>query len=237
MSVASPLPSPPVAPVIRRRAADEVFDQLAKMVIVGDLESGARLPAEKDLASSFEVSRLIVRQAVHRLAQLGLVRPRQGGVTTIMDWKVADHPQVSVLALRFSPQRNELLASLRERQVVGSLSMLVLAARRIDQQGIDLLRDIVDDFERNPAKIDRLNESFWTCIADITGNPFFQRDTRFWFRIAREEPAVERRTNLTKKTRIAGYRAVVSSLGSGQPVQAYLPIINKLLDVIEGTSN
>ena len=220
-------------PVVRRHAADMVFDHLAKTIIVGDIEPGVALPAEKELASSFEVSRLILRQALHRLAQLGLVRCRQGEATTVMDWSEADHPQVSVLALRFSPQRDELLAKLRERQVVGSLSMLALAARRVTARGIAELCAILDDYERAPTRLDQLNEAFWSCIADISDNPFFRRETRFWFRIARQEPAIEQRATLTSAERICGYRNVVAALESGDAVQAYLPVVHQLLGVIE----
>ena len=102
-------------PVVWRHVADAVFEQLAASILSGELPAGASLPPEKQLASRFDVSRLIVRQAVHRLASIGLLRARQGGATLVLDWTAADHPQVGELALRHSPERTSLLRKLRGR--------------------------------------------------------------------------------------------------------------------------
>src|SRR5438105_15437772 len=72
---------PPERP---RHAADAVFDQLAVAILDGCLPPGTSLPPERGLSERFGVSRLIVRQAVHRLAEIGLVRVRQGGPTQVV---------------------------------------------------------------------------------------------------------------------------------------------------------
>jgi GntR family transcriptional regulator, transcriptional repressor for pyruvate dehydrogenase complex len=64
-----------------KHAADPVFDQLAAAIIDGSIPPGSALPSERELGERFAVSRLIVRQAVHKLADIGLVRVRQGGAT------------------------------------------------------------------------------------------------------------------------------------------------------------
>ena len=60
-------------------AADRVYDAIYAAVIDHRLPPGARL-REEELAQTFAVSRTLVRQALHRLAQDGVVllRPNRG---------------------------------------------------------------------------------------------------------------------------------------------------------------
>jgi DNA-binding FadR family transcriptional regulator len=77
----------PLQPVQRRSVPDEVFDQLAAEVVGGDLEPGASLPSERRLSEVLGVSRPAVREALQRLATAGLVDVRQGGSTTVRDFR------------------------------------------------------------------------------------------------------------------------------------------------------
>lgn len=60
------------------RAADELVQQLSAQISSGEIEPGARLPAERELMSRFGTSRTVVREAIARLEGLGFVenRPR-----------------------------------------------------------------------------------------------------------------------------------------------------------------
>jgi GntR family transcriptional regulator, transcriptional repressor for pyruvate dehydrogenase complex len=74
-------------PVRRRSVPDDVFDQLATDIVAGDLEAGAALPSERRLAEELGVSRPAVREALQRLSHAGLIEVRQGGVTTVRDYR------------------------------------------------------------------------------------------------------------------------------------------------------
>ena len=69
----------------RTLAADPVFEALARAILRGKYAPGNALPPERELAALFNVSRLIVRQALHRLRGLGLVHGGQGGQNTVLD--------------------------------------------------------------------------------------------------------------------------------------------------------
>lgn len=62
----------------RHRAADELVETLRAEISSGQLGTGARLPAERELMGRFGTSRTVVREAIARLEGLGLVdnRPR-----------------------------------------------------------------------------------------------------------------------------------------------------------------
>lgn len=74
-------------PVQRRSVPDEVADQLTDVIVSGEVEAGEQLPSERDLAERLGVSRPTVRAALSRLASIGLVETRQGGGSTVRDFR------------------------------------------------------------------------------------------------------------------------------------------------------
>ncbi len=65
-------------PVPVTRVSDEVAEQIRRLIVTEQLAEGARLPAERDLADRFGVSRPMVSQALRMLALMGLVNIRRG---------------------------------------------------------------------------------------------------------------------------------------------------------------
>lgn len=64
--------------VPRKSLADIVFDRLLGAIKSGAYHADERLPTEHVLAAKFEVSRPIVREALRRLREQGLIYSRQG---------------------------------------------------------------------------------------------------------------------------------------------------------------
>ena len=65
-------------PVSLPRVSDEVAEQIRRLIVTEQLAEGARLPAERDLADRFGVSRPMVSQALRMLSLMGLVEIRRG---------------------------------------------------------------------------------------------------------------------------------------------------------------
>jgi GntR family transcriptional repressor for pyruvate dehydrogenase complex len=65
-------------PVGVTRLADEVVQQLRRLIVERGLQAGARLPAERDLAATLRASRATVSQALRTLSLMGLVEIRRG---------------------------------------------------------------------------------------------------------------------------------------------------------------
>jgi GntR family transcriptional repressor for pyruvate dehydrogenase complex len=75
--------TPPVA-ATRRSTAEEVLNSLTESIESGQHAVGTLLPAERQLATQFGVSRVVVREAAKKLEQRGLISIRQGiGVRVI----------------------------------------------------------------------------------------------------------------------------------------------------------
>lgn len=69
---------PGIQPVSLTRVSDEVAEQIRRLIVSEQLAEGARLPAERDLAERFGVSRPMVSQALRMLSLMGLVEIRRG---------------------------------------------------------------------------------------------------------------------------------------------------------------
>src|ERR1700678_1654276 len=70
-----------------RSLGDQVFDQLAMEIMSERYAAGAALPPERTLAEVFRVNRHVVREALKRLEQLGLVTTSRAGRTEVADVK------------------------------------------------------------------------------------------------------------------------------------------------------
>ena len=68
----------PLQAVEPRRLYRQIADQIAQLIASGEFLPGARLPAERELATSLGVSRASVREAIISLEMGGLVEVRVG---------------------------------------------------------------------------------------------------------------------------------------------------------------
>lgn len=65
--------------------ADAVIDQIEDLILQGVLQSGDRLPPERELAKKVDVSRPILRDAIKILEDRGLIETRHGEGTFVAD--------------------------------------------------------------------------------------------------------------------------------------------------------
>jgi GntR family transcriptional repressor for pyruvate dehydrogenase complex len=66
------------SPVKARRIFEEVVGQIREQIVTGRLKPGDKLPAERDLAEQFDVSRTAVREALRVLEIAGTVQLKKG---------------------------------------------------------------------------------------------------------------------------------------------------------------
>ena len=67
----------------KTRLYKQIVLQLQQEILSGRLTPGDRLPAERDLATQFGVSRASVREALSVLQSRGFIESRQGGGTIV----------------------------------------------------------------------------------------------------------------------------------------------------------
>lgn len=142
-------------------ASDRVYDAVYAAVVDHRLPPGARL-REEELAQAFAVSRTLVRQALHRLAQDGVVqlRPNRG----------AQVPE---------PTRRDGEHVFDARRVIECEVARRLAARLNPQQLTELRRIVTAEVTAHAAgdrsEAIRLSGEFHRQLAQMSGNPLFVR--------------------------------------------------------------
>jgi GntR family transcriptional repressor for pyruvate dehydrogenase complex len=117
--------------------SEQISRQLLEKIISGKYQPGDRLPPERDLAFLFDVSRVVVREALSSLLAKGIVSVRQGRGTTvnpINQWNTLD-PQVLLLL-----QGDAVFEQLMETRRIIEPEMAALAAERITPEELEILR-------------------------------------------------------------------------------------------------
>lgn len=76
--VSVPPRAPDRASLASSMLSEQVTQKVVKGILRGDLHTGGLLPSEKELARQFVVSRSVAREAVHKVAMLGLIERRRG---------------------------------------------------------------------------------------------------------------------------------------------------------------
>ena len=67
-------------------AADQVYDELKRLIIDETWKTGEKIPTETQLAEQFDVNRLTVRVALQRLQAIGLLDIRVGSGTYVKEF-------------------------------------------------------------------------------------------------------------------------------------------------------
>ena len=125
-----------IEPVVPKRVSQEIIEQFVKLIIQEDLKSGDRLPAERELAAKFHVSRPSLREALRVMEAIGLVEVRRGGGTFISDFNIS--PFLSVIAPLFMRKQGYEIEFL-ELRIMLELKGAELAARNPRKDKGDLL--------------------------------------------------------------------------------------------------
>jgi GntR family transcriptional regulator, transcriptional repressor for pyruvate dehydrogenase complex len=225
-------------PVQRGHAADTIFEQLAAAILTGELSPGAPLPPERILGDQFGVSRIVLRQAVHRLAEVGLVRVRQGGATIVLDPGEAGDIRLIGLYYALDPGGERARTIRRdaiEKQSLQGLSLVDVCSRRGSREEKQHLLDLALAFEEasgTEADFAAFEETFWRAVARSGKNRIFEMEVVWWYdTLADGRPAVESAPALA--VRIAFYRELARLLVSGNgATQYYLAVTSPQLEAL-----
>ncbi|MDZ7875194.1 MAG: FadR/GntR family transcriptional regulator [Rhizobium sp.] len=128
--------------VSHSRTADEVVQQIELLILDGVLRDGDRLPGERELAQSLEVSRPILRDALKELENRGLLISHHGGGTFVADiiGQVFSKP-ITDLISRHARATRDYLEYRRELEGLTA----ELAAQRATDTDKALLSRIIED--------------------------------------------------------------------------------------------
>jgi DNA-binding FadR family transcriptional regulator len=207
---------------------------LAAAILEGSLPPGTSLPPERELSERFGVSRLIVRQAVHRLADMGLVRVRQGGPSQVVHPNDARDLRVIELVYLLDQGSARNVRELIERQFLTGYSLLFLASKRASKERLRAIARMAEDYaERGApsAEMIAFEKRFFSALAEATDNRFYTLETSWWYKLTEGRP--ERPPMFSDEQRQAFYREIARRLVEDRDAaRFYLDSLSPLLDML-----
>ncbi len=159
--------------------ADKVFEQLTAEIVSGRYAPGTTIPSERALSEVFAVNRHVVREAVKRLEQVGLVNVVQGGGTKVLDFRRSAGLDLLAVVAEHAEAVEALLpllgAALEMRAGIGA-DLSRLCAERAEP---DVRRDLVSIAGRiasvsSGPDLFAVDQLFWQRILDGAGNLAYQ---------------------------------------------------------------
>jgi len=174
IEVDNPNPSPkPIYRAVRAsRLYEQIVEQVEESILKGRLKPGERLPAERDLAQDFGVSRTAVREAIKTLREKGLVEAYSGRGTFVTSGTSQAFRQSLDLMVRINPQ--EGLLHLAELRQMLEPEIAARAATRIDEQLLATMQEAVaqmDAYLEDPDGYVEADLDFHLALAEAVGNP------------------------------------------------------------------
>jgi GntR family transcriptional repressor for pyruvate dehydrogenase complex len=157
------------------RRYEQIVQQIEERVLNGSLKPGDQLPAERDLAQQFGVSRTAVREAVKALHEKGLVEAYSGRGTFITDGTSKAIRQSLDLMARIGGA--EGAAYLTELRSILEPEIAATAATRANEQHIAAMREAYAVMARaldNPEDPEAYIEAdldFHLALAEAVANP------------------------------------------------------------------
>lgn len=154
---------------------EQTYNGLLNMIIQKEFKPGDRLPSEKVLCESFEVSRNTLRAALNKLAVLGFTETRQGGGTYLKEVDSAVYLNFFVPAML--THNLNLLEIMRFRKGI-EIEAARQAAEEATPEHIEQLKELLNCCKQNLGNMQDFasaNTDFHTCIAKASGNKMFEK--------------------------------------------------------------
>jgi DNA-binding FadR family transcriptional regulator len=208
--------------------SSEISAHLEKLIALGELRPGDRLPSERELAGKLGVSRASLREAMHELEAKHLVERRPGRGTTVLP--APEH--VNRLYERLSDGEHQLrdIAELRETL---EPKLAGLAATRATRANLIELENVLRNpvAEAAPEESLRLDLEFHLLLAAAAQNPLMSAIntlTASWTSATR---VVSHATRYAREVSYLGHRAILAAVTRGDADEARDAMIRHLSDV------
>ncbi|MEV8020179.1 FadR/GntR family transcriptional regulator [Streptomyces sp. NPDC086554] len=203
------------------RLADRVAAILAEEIESGRLGEGDKLPTEVELVKQLGVSRTVIREAVSRLRNAGLVEPRQGRGVFVMPRRTRPLDLEAETEAGDSGTKAKVLQIVEVRRAMEG-EAASLAATRATPQDVERMRQSLTAIdEAVAAGGDGVDEdlAFHQSIAESTGNAVMVSTVRYLGEVLRSGIRVTRANEARRDDFIEAVRvehhAILAAVESG----------------------
>ncbi len=154
------------------RLYEQIVQQIEESIRKGELSEGSQLPAERDLARQFGVSRTAVREAIKALQEKGLVDAFPGRGTFVTNGTSNSmRRSLDRIIKSGEPEGWAYLVEIRE---ILEPEIAALAALRADDQDLAAMQEAVEVMDNAARDSDAFIEAdldFHLALAEAAANP------------------------------------------------------------------
>ena len=224
------MPDSPFHSIDKNLLSEKIAAQILMLIKDRQLKPGEKLPPERELAATLQVSRTALREAFRALAMIGAIDSRQGDgtyVTSLEPELLFDHLDY-VVALNDSTYEN-----LFEARRALETGIIADAARRITDDEIAGLEHILDQMESQQddpyASFLVMDLAFHEAIVKAARNPIYQSPYMTSIRrLGRVSRILNEPIPGLREQSYIDHRTIVSALKTGNPEQARLMMAEHL---------
>lgn len=195
----------------KNKVYEEVARQIERMILQ-KMHPGDKLPAERELAEMFGVSRSSIRDAMRSLELVGLVEPRQGAGTVVREISpdLLAAPLSNVIA-----HKRQLVGELLDFRKMLEPALAARAALRASVEEIiemeEILRRQSDKLSRGELAIEEDSEFHYT-IAMGSGNSVVLKVLDVVMDLLRETRARSLQREGRPEKSLAGHRRILAAI-------------------------
>jgi GntR family transcriptional repressor for pyruvate dehydrogenase complex len=154
------------------RLYQQIVQQIEDSILKGGLKEGEQLPAERELAQQFGVSRTAVREALKTLREKGLVEAYAGRGTFVTNGTARSMRHTLDRVIRSGTTEGAVhLVEVRE---ILEPEIAALAARRADEEARSAMRESITVMDAARFDAEGFIEGdldFHLALAEAAGNP------------------------------------------------------------------
>ena len=155
----------------------EVAIQIEEVILSGKLNIGDRLPSEREMSETFDVSRRTLRESLRVVEQKGLIEIRPAGAFIVMETN-KKFSQSLALAIRTQKLSWHDIAQFRGEMEENIIFRVLQNATNEDIQKLERIIGKMQSMIDQEALFDwkkylNLDKQFHLCLANIAGNPIY----------------------------------------------------------------
>ena len=163
----------------RINVVDYVFESMMNMIASGEWKVGDKIPSENELSEKFNVSRNSIRQAIHRISALGLLKSVQGEGTYVNQIDLSFYMNILIPHVVLGTDNAIMLFQLQRAIQVESAHLV--CENRSDEEARRLLElvDQMKEYYKAKDETGYLNADldYHSLFAEMTRNTLFVKLT------------------------------------------------------------
>lgn len=195
----------------RKNVSDMVAKKIEEKIFSGEWKPGTRITSEPQLAKELNVSRMSVREAIEKMAALGILSKKRGEGTFVNE--LSPETYLNSLIPMITLDRDNYLQVLEFRLII-DVESARLCAKRCDDKIIERLEKyytIMTQYKDDSGEFSEADMNFHLTIAEGTNNPMITK------------------VNLVLKNLMEYHqKALYSTLGPSGGISEHIDILNAI---------